>query len=411
MSAEAPPSPAPSAPPLPVRRRGDRGPLYLVAAVVLLAAVLVAVGAGTGWYGLRPQHTSASACPTGVTLQGAGANFPAAIVSQWATNYETDSSNPVNYQSVGAGTGITDITDKSVDFAITDEGLTSDESSALTAAIGTFLTIPVTGGAVVAIYTLTGYDHPLNLTGTELAEIYLGDITSWDNATLVANNPALSGYSVPITAVHRSDTAGMTWAFTNFLSDDDASWNTTGGLGTSLDPSWPTFAGATGASGNSAMLKDVATDGGIGYTDLYDAQAKGLPYASIQNPSGQYIVPTVADTAAAISHIYNTTGASLPPITGDWSAVSWVNAQGSGEYPLATLVYMLVPQDPAKGHTASATDAAALRQWVSWVATDGQAYNTTEFPFVSPPAPLLAEGLAALASMTFSGVPFPSCTY
>jgi len=407
VSDGAPPPPARATPPLVVRRKGDRGGLFAAGAAVALAVVVVGVGAATGWFGLRA--SSGSGCPTGVELQGAGANFPAAIVSQWTTGYHAASANAVNYQSVGAGQGITDLTDKSVDFAITDEGLTAAQSSALTGASGTIMTIPVTGGAVVAVYTLGGFSGALHLTGAELAAIYLGTITTWNDTALVNNNPGLADLNVPITAVHRSDTAGMSYVFTNLLSDDDATWNTTAGLGTSLDPAWPTFAGAEGADGNSQMVSDVATNGAIGYTDLYDAQAKSLSYAAVENPSSQYITPTVADTESAIGNIYNRTASSLPPITGDWSTVSWVNAGGSGEYSLATLVYLLVPLDPANGHTASSLDATVLRQWISYVLTVGQTYNEAEFPFVPPPAPLIDEGVASLSSMVFDGAPFPSC--
>jgi phosphate transport system substrate-binding protein len=411
MSAGPPPPDAPAAPSrVVVRRKGDRGALYGAIAAVVIVALLVGVGYSTSWYGLR-SAPNGPGCPTGVTLQGAGANFPAAIVSQWTTGYASASSNSVNYQSVGAGQGITDITDKSVDFAVTDEGLTTSQSSALTGAVGTFLTVPVTGGAVVLVYTLSGFTGTLKLTGAELAAIYLGTVTTWNATELVANNPGLADVNVPITAVHRLDSAGMTYVFTNLLSDDNQTWNTSADLGTSLAPAWPTFTGAEGADGNSVLLTDVKTNGAIGYTDLYDAQEKSLSYAAIENPQGQYITPTVADTAAAIDHIYNRTAATLPAITGDWSTVSWVDADGSNEYPVAALVYLLVPQDPAKGHTASATDAAALRQFLSYVLTKGQTYSTTEFPFVSPPAALLTEGQAALGALNYNGASFQSCTY
>ena len=408
MTADAPPRPE-SAPPPVVRRRADRGRIYLALAVIAVAAIVLGVGAGTSWYGLRPA-ASTTGCPTGVTIQGAGANFPAAIVSQWVTNYHTADGNLVNYDASGAGQGITLLTDKSVDFAITDEGLTTSEASALTGAVGTFLTMPVTGGAVVLVYNIPGYSGSLNLTGQDVAGIYLGSITTWNNSALVANNPALASITATIVPVHRADTAGMTYVLTNLLSDDNTTWNTTTGLGTSIGPSWPNVTGSVGATGNSEMLTDVKSDAGaIGYTDLYDAEAKALPIATVENPKGQFVTPTVADTAAAISYDYAAFGAGLPPITGDWSTVSWVNAQGSGDYPLATLVYLLVPQDPGHGHTASATDAAALRQWIDYVATAGQSYNTTQFPFVSPPSPLLSEDVAALAAMTYNGASFASC--
>jgi phosphate transport system substrate-binding protein len=409
MSGEAPPPPAPDAPRV-VRRRGDRGRIYLGLAVVAVAAIVVGVGAGTSWFGLRASGSSAS-CPTGVTLQGAGASFPAAIVSQWTNGYHASDANTVNYQNSGAGQGITDLTEKSVDFAITDEGLNATENSSLHAQVGTVLTLAVTGGAVVVIFhPPTGYAGPLNLSGQELAAIYLGSITTWSDSRLVANNPGLASYSSGITAVHRSDPAGMTYVLTTYLSQQNTTWRTNPSLGTTIDPTWPTFAGSDGASGNSAVLTAVrSTVGSVGYTDLYDAQVKSVATAAVVNSHGTAIPPTWADTSSAIADVYAEIGSSLPSPTGDWSKVSWVNASGAGDYPLAAIAYMLVPQNPGHGHTASATDAAALRQWIAWVVTSGQTYNTTQFPYVSPPAALLTEDLSALSGMNYNGAGLPAC--
>ncbi|HYA10142.1 MAG TPA: substrate-binding domain-containing protein [Thermoplasmata archaeon] len=413
MSADAPPSPAPTPPPV-VRRKSDRGRIYLVAAVVAVAAIVVGIGAGTSWYGLKTSSSS-TGCPTGVTLQGNGASFPAALVSQWTTNFHTSSGNIVNYPNNGAVLGITYLTEKSTDFAITDEGLTSAEATNLTNAVGTVLTLPVTGGSVALVYNATalGYSGPVNLTANELVGIYLGKITTW--AGLASNNAGLGKIATGLSPVHRADGAGMTYVLTNYLSDQNKTWRTTTGLGTSTDPAWWTnVTAAIGATGNSAVLKDVKkTPGAIGYTDLYDAEeaaSAGVAIAAIVNSHGTAVAPTWADTASAISDVYAAIGSSLPSATGDWSSVSWVNASGPGDYPLSTLVYMMVPQNPAKGHTASLTDATALREWIQWVATTGQKYNTTQFPYVSPPTPLLTQDLSALSGMMFNNQPIPSCS-
>ena len=269
----------------------------------------------------------------------------------------------------------------------------------------------MTGGAVVLVYHLSGYPGPLNLTASELVGIYLGTITKWNDTTLVQNNPGLAAFNVGITAVHRADPAGMTYVLTNYLSDWNSTWRNDPSLGTSIAPTWPTFAGADGPSGNSALLSAVkSTNGAIGYTDLYDAEVKALAIGSVVNSHDVPIYPSYADTKSAIADVYAAISGSLPPPTGDWSAVSWVNASGATDYPLATLVYLLVPQDPANGHTASATDATVLRQWIDWVVTSGQSYNTTEFPFVGPPGALLTQDVSALPGMTFDGAAFPSCS-
>jgi phosphate transport system substrate-binding protein len=410
VSEGSPPAPPPSDVPRTVRRRRDRGPIYVAAGVIAVVAVLVGVGAGTSWYGLV--HASTAACPTGVTIQGAGAAFPAAIVSQWVTNYNKADANTINYAASGAGKGISDLEAASVAFAITDEGLSSSDSSSLYAEIGSFLTLPVTGGAVVLVYNLgSSYPGPLNLTGSEIAQIYLGTITTWNDATLVANNPGLHKVSTSITAVHRLDPAGMTYVVTSLMSLDNKTWRTDPSLGTSLSPTWPSFTGAAPESGNSAILTEVSgTGGAIGYTDLYDALAKGLTFASVVDAKGVAVAPSVASTSQAIADVFNATSGSLPTPTGDWSSVSWVNGSGTGDYPLATLAYMLVPLNAGSiPGIQTAGYATVLRQWINWVATDGQTYSRSAFPFVSPPASLLSEDVAALSAMNFKGAVLPAC--
>ncbi len=420
MSTAAPPPPAPAAPatsatpgtptapPPKVRRRSDRGPIYGAILAVVVVVIVVGVGAGTSWYGLRPA-SSTSPCPTGLELQGNGAAFPAAIVDQWASTYHTSSGNTVNYVTSSAGGGVTLLTEKSVDFAVTDEGLNATQSTALTAAVGTFLTLPVTGSGVAIIYTLSGYAGPLNFTGAELAGIYLGTINTWDNSELVANNPGLSGITTAITAVHRSDPAGQSYVLTNLLTLDNATWRTTASLGTSLTPTWPVFSGAEGASGNSAMITDVKVNGAIGYTDLYDALSKGLAIASIVDSHGAPVYPTEANVQSAINDIYAAIGSTLPGPTGNWASVSFVNSSVAGDYPLAALVYVIVPQDPGHGHTATIGYGSVLRQWLNYVFTTGQTFNRTAFPFASPPAGLLTQDLGALPTLTFNGTSIPSC--
>jgi len=426
MSAGPPPGPAQGSPPSPtpdssppstppvVRRKGDRGRIYLVAGVVAVAAIIVGVGAGTSWYGLRSSSSSTTACPTGVSLQGNGAAFPASLVSGvWIPGFDKASGNIVNYPGAGAVTGINDLAERSVDFAITDEGVTTAEAAAFASNLSTVLTLPVTGGAVVMAYNSSLLNAPqtINLTGPEMAGLYLGTITTW--AGLDANNPGLAKVTTGLTGVYRSQGAGMSYVLTNYMSDTDKAWATGTGLGTSTLPAWPKLTSTTGAGGNSAMLTDLKkTAGAIGYTDLYDALEDGLTVAAIMNSAGNPIVPTEADTATAIADTYSAIGTSLPALTNAtaWGDVSWVNATGSGDYPMATLSYLMVPLDPAKGHTASATDATALRQWIQYVVTTGQSYSTTQFPFVSPPKPLLTEDLNALSGMNFNGVVLPACS-
>jgi phosphate transport system substrate-binding protein len=393
-----------------VRRRSDRGALYATVGAVVIVAILVGVGYGTHWYGLT-STSSSGGCPTGATLQGAGASFPSALVSQWVSGYTTDTGNLVNYASSGAGQGITDLTTKQVDFAVTDEGLNSTESSALVAAVGTVLTLPVTGGAVTLVYNIPGYPGPLNLTADQIVGIYSGSTgyTAWDSAAFTVNNPGLSTSTASVYAVHRSDQAGMSYVLTNYLSLDNTTWATS--IGASIQPAWPAFAAGPGESGNSALIKEVAGQAGaIGYTDLYDAQSHKLPTAHIYNPHDEYIAPTVTSTASAVNDVYAADPSSFPASDGNWASISFVNAPGTTDYPLATVVYAMVPQNPGAGHTASAIDAEVLVQWLHWTLTTGESFNSTAFPYVNPPAALVTEALAALSNMTYNKGTIPTCS-
>ncbi len=410
MTATAPP-PGGTAEPRPkVQRKSGRVGLYTLLGVAAVVVILLGTGYATHWYGLAPASSSSTGCPTGTTLQGSGASFPSALVSQWTTEYDAASSNFVNYEASGAGAGITALTDKQVDFALTDEPLNSTETTALTAAVGTVLTLPVTGGAVSLIYNIPGYSGPLNLTAAEIVGIYNGTsgYTAWDDSAFVTNNPGLSAVTASVYPVHRSDQAGMSYVLTDYLSEGSTWWATN--VGTSIQPAFPAAANEIGASGNSAMIKDVSGQAGaLGYTDLYDAEEHKISTASIENPSSAYIAPSVAATRSAVNYIYNASPSSFPPSDGDWSAVSFVNAAGAGDYPLATIVYAMVPENPGAGHTASASDAQVLVQWLHWVLTTGETFNQTAFPFVNPPAGLVSAALSGLSTMNYNKAAIPSC--
>lgn len=390
-------TPAPSVPPPPppvvVRRRSDRGTLYVVIGVVVIAAVLIGVGASTGWFGLRTSSSSSCA------ITGGGASFVNAVMSSWTKDYQSATGNCVDYTGTSAGQGVTSLSDKLIDFAVTDEPVTSSEASALP---GPILTLPVTGGPVAVVYNLPSYHQPLNLSPVQLAGIYLGTITYWNSSALTSTNPGLP--TAPIVSVHRSDQAGTTYVLTNLLSIYNKTWNTT--IGTTILPSpWPSSPQQQGEKGNSALAKYVAgTPNSIGYVDLPDAINNKLPTAAILNREGSYILPSIATTDAAIA---NLSGQTFPAASGSWSSVSWVNAPGTNSYPLATLSYILVLTDLGVGHTASCADALLVVQWLHYVLTVGQT-ESSAVDFVNPPANLVTQDLNALASIEYQGS--PACT-
>jgi phosphate transport system substrate-binding protein len=383
-----------------VRRRRGRSGLYAVIGIVVVVVALVGAGLTTNWYGLASPSKSSAGCPTGITLQGAGANFVLALVSQWQASYKVATSNLVNYNPDGAGAGITSLSEATVDFAATDEPLNASEVASMP---GTTLTLPVTGGAVSIIYNIPGFTRPLNLTGALIADIYLGTVSNWNDPLLLANNPGLPNQ--PILTVHRFDPAGTTYVLTNVLSDDSSAWAS--GPGTSIAPNWPSTPNPQNAEkGNSALAKYVSsTPYTIGYVDLADAVSRSLPSAGIQNPAGHYVIPTISNTQGAIN---NLSGQPIPPATGDWSGVSWVNSPGSYDYPLAALTYFMVFQNPGIGFAPSLAKTQVLIQWLDWTMTSGQSYSGNLY-YVNPPAKLLTQDKSALAGMNFNGATVPGC--
>jgi len=402
LPATPPTPPAANARPKVVRRARDRG-LPTIVGIVLVVAVLIGVGYGTHWYGLAPAGSASATCPTGVTLEGAGANFLSALLSNWETSYHSATANEVSYDPSGAGAGITAFSESTVDFAATDEPLTSTEVAGLP---GATLTLPVSGGAVAIVYNIQGYSGPLNLTVTQLAGIYLGNFTTWNNAALTANNPGLPDQ--PIVTVHRSDGAGTTYVLTNFLSNGNATWNTS--VGISIQPSsWPATSGGQEAQhGNAALAAYVATTPNtIGYVDLADAESHSVLTAAIQNPSGRYVAPTVANTQSAIDDLAGRSFPS-PTDTAAWSGLAWINAPGASDYPLATLSYFLVLQNPGIGYQPSLEKTTVLVQWLRWTVDDGQSVAASLY-YVSPPTGLLSADLSAISTVNYNGTTIPTC--
>lgn len=399
------PSSSPPSPPPPVVRRKRGWGLWAAVAVVVVVIVLIGAGFATNWYGLEKaaSKSSATSCATGLQLLGAGASFLNAIMSVWTSGYGTATSNEVAYTASGAGAGIASLADKQVDFAATDEPLNASE---VTAMPGPILTLPVTGGPVAIVYNIPGYGHVLNLTPAQLAGIYLGTIQSWNSSVLASNNPGLP--NDPIVSIHRSDQAGTTYVLTDLLSIYNSTWNRT--IGTTILPTpWPKATGQDelAEKGNSALAKAVAsTQYSIGYVDLPDAINNKLSTAGVFNHAGHYVQPTIAATNGAIA---NLSGQPIPPATGNWANVSWVNSPGSYDYPLATLSYFLVLEDTSQGYTPSLVHAEVLVQWLKYVLTTGQG-ETNAVDYVNPPANIVAQDLSAIAAMEYQGTVIPACT-
>jgi len=409
-SSEVPPTP-PASHPVVKRRRG-RGAIYGAVAAVLVVLILVGVGYSTNWYGLQ-KSSAPPACSSGIALQGDGAQVATALMGVWTPAYHQLTNNTVNLPSPlsGSGTGLSHFTAGSLDFAMTDNPLTPAERLGLPTPA---LTLPFVGGALTIIYNLPGLTGHLNLTGSILAQIYIGNITTWNNSQIRAINPGVNLPAQTILTVHRSDSAGTTYVLSDFLSQSSAYWATTVGKGMSIQ--FPTAPKQTAVHGNSAVITTVTSNSySIGYSDLTDILEAASPpqYAAIQNPAQNFIVPTIQNTESAILDKVQSMK-SIPISAGDWYNVSMVKANGTGDYPIATLLYMYVYQAASKGFDPSLAKTQVLIQWVHWAITTGQALTDETSPtalYYAPlPSSLVAVDQAGLQSITYNGASIPSCT-
>ncbi len=296
---------------------------------------------------------TATAFAAPMLINGAGATFPYPIYSKWFDVYQ--SINPdarFNYQSIGSGGGIKQITAGTVDFGASDGPMTDQQ---LADAPGRLFHIPMVMGAVVAAYNLPGVDKGLKLTPDVVADIFLGKITKWSDPRIVSVNSNRQIPDMPIIVAHRSDGSGTTFIWVDYLSNVSGEWKLKTGKGTSVN--WPVGLGGKGNEGVAGIVKQ--TPGAIGYVELSYAIKNNLPYAFIQNKSGNFIEPTIESTSKAAA------GVSIPS---DFR-VSIVNSPNPEAYPVSGFTWILVyknQSDPVKGK--------AIVDFLKWAVHDGQQY-------------------------------------
>ncbi len=304
--------------------------------------------------------TSAPATtPAGaLSLNGAGATFPQPLYTKWFDVYNQQFGVKINYQGVGSGGGIQQITAGTVDFGASDGIMTDDQVKAAEAAHGPILHIPMTSGSEAIVYNLTGIPSgQLKLTGDVLAKIYLKSITSWNDPQITALNPGLNLPNTPIAVVHRSDGSGTTYIFTNYLSKVSDDWKTKVGNATSVN--WPGDIGGQGNAGVAGQVQQIP--GAIGYVELAYAKQNKLPWALLKNAAGNFEEPSLAGTTKAAE------GVALP----DDMKVMITNSTNPDAYPIAGFTWILAyvnQTDQAKGTT--------LVKMLWWAIHDGQQYAT-----------------------------------
>jgi phosphate transport system substrate-binding protein len=317
-----------------------------------------------------------------IQINGAGATFPNPIYSKWFDEYNKAHPNvEINYQSVGSGAGIRQMTNQTVFFGATDGPMTSEQ---LLAAPGKVLHFPTVLGAVVPVYNIPNLRTDLKFTGPVLADIFLGKITKWNDAAIAKLNAGVTLPATDITVVHRSDGSGTTYIWTDYLGKISPEWKTKVGVGQA--PNWPAGIGGKGNEGVAGLV--TQSPGSIGYVELVYAIQNKISYGAVQNMDGEFLKATVeAVTAAAAA-----AAAKMPP---DFR-VSITNAPGKGVYPISSFTWLLLYENPK--------DKAAAKVMIDvlkWALSDGQKFAPA-LGYAPLPEPVVKLELAALAKIKVS---------
>ncbi len=333
--------------------------------------------------------------PTAVTLNGAGATFPYPLLDAIITKYSTDvkPNVQVNYQSIGSGGGISAYKQPTptVDFAASDAPLTANDS----ANIPNALHIPETIGAVTVAYNLPGVASGLHLTGKVIADIFQGTITMWNDPAIQNLNINVTLPAQAINTVHRSDGSGTTFIFTSYLSASSTSWNSSIGSGKSV--SWPS---GTGSNGNTGVASTVnGTQYTIGYVELAYILQNGMTVAAVQNPTGNWVLPSLDSTTVAVE-----SGASsgLPAGDASWVNVRLLNSPDANAYPIVSFTYLIVYQDLNVVPGMTQDKATALVQFLWYVVHDGQDL-APGLSYAKLPSNVVQIDEATIHSITFNG--------
>jgi phosphate transport system substrate-binding protein len=300
--------------------------------------------------------TPAASTTSGADLTGAGATFPYPLYSKWFDAYSTKSGVKINYQPIGSGGGIRQLSEQTVDFGGTDAPMTDAELAK--AKGGAVLHIPTALGAVSIVYNLADLSQPIKLTGDVLAAIYQGQITKWNDARIASLNAGAKLPATDILVVHRSDGSGTSYVFTDYLASVSPAWATKPGKGKEVQ--WPVGLGAKGNDGVAGQVKQ--TPGAIGYVELAYANQNKMATAMMKNAAGEFVAPSIASVTAAAAG-----AAAKLPATTDYR-VSIVNAAGTGVYPISSFTWIILfekQSDPAKGKK--------LTDFLKWALSDGQA--------------------------------------
>ncbi|HKN23442.1 MAG TPA: phosphate ABC transporter substrate-binding protein PstS [Candidatus Acidoferrum sp.] len=316
----------------------------------------------------------------GLLINGAGASFPYPIYSKWFDMYhQKNASINFNYQSVGSGAGIRQVTEGTVDFGASDGPMTDEQIKAYQDKRGSeILHFPTVLGAVVPTYNVPGVSGALNFTPEALAGIYLGKITKWNDPAIAGANAGVKLPAQDIVVVHRSDGSGTTYIWTDYLSKVSDEWKSKVSKSTAVN--WPVGLGGKGNEGVAGLVKQ--TPDAIGYVELIYAVQNNIPYGTVKNSSGNLVKADLASVTAAAA-------GAAKDMPADFR-VSITNAPGKTAYPISSFTWLLIP---SKIQDAGKRDA--IKGFLKWMLTDGQS-STEQLSYAKLPKEVVEKELKAI---------------
>lgn len=318
-----------------------------------------------------------------LSITGAGATFPFPMYSKWFDEYhKKHPSLEINYQSIGSGGGIKQVTEGTVDFGASDGPMSDEQLKTYKDKHGfAVLHFPTVLGAAVPTYNIPGVSGELNFTPEALAGIFLGKITKWNDPVIAGPNKDVNLPANDIIVIHRAESSGTTYILTDYLSKVSEEWKTRVGKNTAVN--WPVGLGGQGSEGVSGLVKQ--TPNAIGYVELIYAIQNKMPYGRVRNSSGAFIKADLASVTAAAAGAAQNMPADF--------RVSITNAPGKDAYPISSFTWLLIP---SKFSDASKRDA--IKGFVSWMLGEGQNY-TEALSYARLPKEVVAKEKKALAEV------------
>lgn len=317
-----------------------------------------------------------------VSLTGAGATFPQPIYQKWFADYASVANVQINYQGIGSGGGIRQVTDGTIDFGASDGPMTDKQLQEYKQKHGFgILEFPTVLGAAVPVYNVPGVTASLSFTPEALAGIFLGTITKWNDPALTKANPGVKLPDVAVLVAHRSDGSGTTYCWTDYLSKISPEWAKKVGKNTSVE--WPVGVGGKTNDGVAGVVKQQ--EGAIGYVELIYAIKNHMTYGKVKNQSGKFIQADLGSVTAAAAGVAN----NMP----DDFRVSITNAPGANSYPISTFTWLLIPEKWSDN-----TKEKAMVAFLKWALTTGQ-NQVQSLDYAPLPKPVVSKELKAVSKI------------